>query len=174
LFRKIILASTSIPGVFPPVYFDVEVNGKEYDEMHVDGGVITGTLGYGHLFDKQAGKADRKTPCRLYIIRNGKLDVEYKKVPRKCIGITGRTLTTSMKAHSWNDLLRLKHKAAVEGVNFNYVSIPASFQAASEEIFDQTEMNRLFDLGFEMAKAGKWCKGIPGSDHLTKGFLWCP
>ncbi|MCX5711131.1 MAG: patatin-like phospholipase family protein, partial [Candidatus Omnitrophica bacterium] len=32
LFRKIILASSSIPVVFPPVYLDVEAGNKAYDE----------------------------------------------------------------------------------------------------------------------------------------------
>ena len=39
LFHKIILASASIPIAFPPVYLSVEANDKEYDEMHVDGGI---------------------------------------------------------------------------------------------------------------------------------------
>jgi predicted acylesterase/phospholipase RssA len=38
LFRKVMLASAAIPGAFPPVMIDVEVNGKPYQEMHVDGG----------------------------------------------------------------------------------------------------------------------------------------
>ncbi len=40
LFRKILLASAAIPAFFPPVLFDVEVNGKHYQELHVDGGAI--------------------------------------------------------------------------------------------------------------------------------------
>ncbi|MGI9290996.1 MAG: patatin-like phospholipase family protein, partial [Gammaproteobacteria bacterium] len=32
LIRDILLASASIPGVFPPVMFDVEANGERYDE----------------------------------------------------------------------------------------------------------------------------------------------
>ena len=42
LFRKIMLASAAIPGAFPPVMIDVEVNGKPYQEMHVDGGTPGG------------------------------------------------------------------------------------------------------------------------------------
>ena len=38
LFRKILLASASIPGVFPPVLIGVESGGQHYQEMHVDGG----------------------------------------------------------------------------------------------------------------------------------------
>jgi hypothetical protein len=38
LFRKITLASAAIPGAFPPVMIDVTVDGRAYQEMHVDGG----------------------------------------------------------------------------------------------------------------------------------------
>jgi len=39
LIRQVLQASASIPGVFPPVYIDVQsYNGTAYDEMHVDGG----------------------------------------------------------------------------------------------------------------------------------------
>ena len=37
LFRKVMLASASIPIAFPPVLFEVEADGRRYDEMHVDG-----------------------------------------------------------------------------------------------------------------------------------------
>ena len=40
LVRHILLASASIPAAFPPVMFDVEVNGRSYQEMHVDGGAV--------------------------------------------------------------------------------------------------------------------------------------
>jgi predicted patatin/cPLA2 family phospholipase len=39
LFRKILLASATLPGVFPPVRIQVRVGGQNYDELHVDGGV---------------------------------------------------------------------------------------------------------------------------------------
>ena len=71
LFRKVMLASASIPGAFPPVYFDVEIDGKKYDEMHVDGGVITGVFGYGAtLF----AEVQDNQQCSVYVIKNGKLD----------------------------------------------------------------------------------------------------
>ena len=39
LIGDLILASASIPGVFPPVRISVESGGVRYDEIHVDGGV---------------------------------------------------------------------------------------------------------------------------------------
>jgi predicted acylesterase/phospholipase RssA len=36
--RRILLASTAIPGAVPPTMFDVTLDGASYQEMHVDGG----------------------------------------------------------------------------------------------------------------------------------------
>ncbi len=60
LFRKVMLASASIPIAFPPVYFDVEADGRSYDEMHVDGGVgarvfIAGGLFRHSIFQQRGG-----------------------------------------------------------------------------------------------------------------------
>ena len=38
-FQSVLLASCSMPMVFPPTFFEVEVDGATYREMHVDGGV---------------------------------------------------------------------------------------------------------------------------------------
>ena len=43
VFRKILLASASIPGLFPPVLIDVEANGRRFQEMHADGGLRSST-----------------------------------------------------------------------------------------------------------------------------------
>ena len=44
LFRNVLTASASIPGVFSPVLIEVEGEGKQFAEMHVDGGVTTNVL----------------------------------------------------------------------------------------------------------------------------------
>src|SRR5947209_936043 len=38
LYQKVVLASASVPGFFPPVSIDVEFNGTRYRELHADGG----------------------------------------------------------------------------------------------------------------------------------------
>jgi len=50
LFRKIMVASTSIPGEVSPVMIDVEADGRHFQEMHVDGGVITQVFLYPPAF----------------------------------------------------------------------------------------------------------------------------
>ena len=46
LFISVMMASASIPGGLPPVMIDVEVDGKHYQEMHVDGGTMAQVFAY--------------------------------------------------------------------------------------------------------------------------------
>ncbi|MHC4498315.1 MAG: patatin-like phospholipase family protein, partial [Planctomycetota bacterium] len=171
LFRKVMLASASIPGAFPPVRFDVEVDGKKYDEMHVDGGVVTGVFGYGaHLFKN----AQDKGLCSFYVIKNGKLDVEAEQVRRHVFPISVRSFSTLMKAQSWGDMFRLYGIAKEDNVDFNYISLPYDYQAKGNEMFDPKEMKRLYDLGHSIAISDNpWQKKIPFSEEIRE-FIWTP
>ena len=53
LFRKVMLASASVPIAFPPVFFDVEAGGQRYDEMHVDGAVAARVFLNGGVFSHE-------------------------------------------------------------------------------------------------------------------------
>jgi len=169
LFRKVMLASASIPGAFPPVYFDVEIDGKKYDEMHVDGGTIAGVFGYGSkLFEK----SQKKGMCSFYVIKNSKLDVEAEQVKRHFFPISGRSFSTLMKAQSWGDMVRLYGIAKRDNVDFSYISIPNNYEAKGDEMFDPEEMKRLYDLGYKIATSDSpWQKEIPISKDE---FIWTP
>ena len=87
LVREIILASASIPGAFPPVNISVTVDGKPYNEMHVDGGVTRQVFLYPPSYrpkavDKAIGWKPKRT---VYIIRNNKIQPEYAEVKPKLI-----------------------------------------------------------------------------------------
>lgn len=169
LFKKVMLASASIPGAFPPVRFNVEIDDKKYDEMHVDGGVITGVFGYGaHLFKD----AQNKGLCGFYVIKNGKLDVEAEQVRRHVFPISVRSFGTLMKAQSWGDMLRLYGTAKRDNVDFHYISLPYGYEAKGNEMFDPEEMKRLYELGYSIATSDNpWQKEIPASKDK---FIWTP
>ena len=87
LIRDIILASSSVPGVFPPVLFTVEADGQLYDEMHVDGGVSSNVFVYPIGLDWTAvmKKMDVETRPNLYVLRNGYLHDAWKAVKRNTL-----------------------------------------------------------------------------------------
>jgi hypothetical protein len=140
----------------------VEVDGEEYDEMHVDGGVITGMFSYGEgVFDEPQAEG----ACNFYIIKNGKLDAEPEQVKRHSIYISSRSFLTLMKAQSWGDMVRLYNLAARDNVGFHYISIPGSYEPQGKELFDPEEMKRLYDLGYEIATSDEpWREVMPLSD----------
>ncbi len=164
LFRKIMLASASIPGVFPPVYFDVEAGGKRFDEMHVDGGVISQVFLWGANIDllgtgREMGIGAPLAPVRLFVLRNALLKPEWKPINPNLTAIFPRTFDTLIKAQGIGDLFRLYAMAQREGIDFNIACIPNDFNVPLKEPFDRQYMNALFDLGFKLGKEGyPWVK----------------
>jgi len=170
LFRKIILASASMPIAFPPVYLKVEVDDKTYDEMHVDGGVTRQVFflydvlqGFDKAFQEKGRDASR-TKYTIYVIRNGYVDPFYKEVRDKLSAIAERAVDTMINAQSIGDLYQLYVFAKDGGRgDFNLAYIPATHVSNAKEFFDPVEMQALFDLGFKEASEGyPWRKSPPG------------
>ena len=157
LFRRVLLASASIPVAFPPVYIDVEVDGARYDEMHVDGGVIAEFFLWGAMVDITSGirelgvDAAKRGSVSIYIIRNGQIDPAPEQVKRKLVDIASRSMITLLKAVAMGDLIRIWALAQRDGVDFNYIGIPPEHAETPAGAFDPPEMRRLFDLGRRMA-----------------------
>lgn len=176
LYQKIMLASASIPVAFPPVFFDVEVDGQVYDEMHFDGGTITDVFICGYMLDLVSARKkinERKTTSKLsisaYIIRNGKLKPSPQAVHRNLRKITRRTILTCYKAHGWDHLNHIYDTIQQNHFDFNYIGIPQEFEFSDKQSFNQEEMTRLFNYGKQMGKAGDlWHKmpvGLENNNH---------
>ncbi len=163
LFRKILLASLSVPCIFPPVYFDVEVDGKFYDEMHIDGWMITDAFICDFMLDFPTdAKKKQKPRSAVYIIRNDKLIPSLERVPLNLPKIAGRALSALNKAHGEDHLHYIYTIAMRNHTDFNYIGIPENCALPGKLTFDQKKMNRLFNSGQELAKAGcKWQKEPP-------------
>jgi predicted acylesterase/phospholipase RssA len=167
LVQKILVASAAIPAAFPPMMIDVQVNGKAYQEMHVDGGATAQVFVYPsvvHLKELSA-KADITRERRLFVIRNARLDPDWADTERKTLPIAGRAITSLIQNQGVGDLYRIYATAQRDGVDFNLAFIPPSFNVTLNEPFDQHYMNELFKLGYELGKAGyDWKKTPPGLD----------
>lgn len=169
LFRKILLASATLPGVFAPVRIQVQVGGKNYDELHVDGGVTRQVFIAPSLFSLGTGNRRAATTRRLYVIRNGKIDPEWQSVGENVLSITQRSISTLIKNQGIGDLYRIYSITRRDGIDFNLASIPADFSEVSAEPFDQRYMNALFDRGYDLASHGySWVKAPPGLELAAR------
>lgn len=164
-FRKVLLASASVPGVFPPVRFPVTANGRSFEELHVDGGPTREVFFAPSDFSfKSVDKAfGRPIPRRLYIIRNGKLGPEFMVTKETTFGIAQRSLATLTKNQGIGDLVRMYARAKDDKIDYNLVAIPDEFKAARPKPFDQGYMRSLYGAGLELGRRPiTWMKAPPG------------
>ena len=157
LIHDVILASASIPGVFPPVLIEVEADGRRYDELHVDGGV-TAQLFFspaGADWKRIAQRLDAQGEPRLYVIRNAKLRPRWQTVKRRLVPIMSRSIDTLIGTQSIGNLAELYIVAREQGLDYRLAYIPQSFYAVADEPFDKAYMNKLFRLGRERALADR-------------------
>ena len=172
LFRKILLASATLPGVFPPVRIQVRVGGQSYDELHVDGGVTRQVFIAPSIFsfashDPKPGRPATKP--RLYVIRNGKIDPEWQSVSENVVSITQRSISTLIKNQGIGDLYRIYSITKRDGIDFNLASIPPDFSETSDEPFDQKYMIALFDRGYNLASHNySWVKAPHGMESVPQ------
>jgi len=164
LTRKIILASASIPGAFPPVMIDVEANGRRYQEMNADAGVVAQTFLYpiylGYRMNLQSGQFARER--HAYVIRNSRLDPDWASVNRDFLTITQRAIATMVHYLGYNDMLRIYETARRDNVDYNLAFIETDFAKTKREAFDPEYMRALFDYAFEKGRREyAWHKAPP-------------
>jgi hypothetical protein len=165
LFRKIMLASAAIPGTFPPVMIDVVADGRQYQEMHVDGGATAQVFLYppalkvARLSEQRGVVRER----RLYLIRNARLDPDWAEVERRTLSIAGRAINSLIQSQGVGDLYKIYAEAQRDGIDFNLAYIPKSFNAPHKEEFDTEYMRQLFQTGYDLGVKGyRWDKTPPG------------
>jgi hypothetical protein len=166
LFRRVMLASASIPVAFPPVLFEVEAGSRRYDEMHVDGGVGANVFISGGVFSfsevrqgvpRGIGRQD------LFVIHNGQLQSVPRPTSRSLRSIGLRSLESASKAAFVGDLFRVYAVSQREEAGFNWITMPNGVELAGDELFDPVLMRGLFDLGYANALAGQvWATVPPG------------
>jgi Patatin-like phospholipase len=172
LIIDVLLASASIPAVFPPVMLDVTVDGAHHQEMHVDGGTIAQAFLYPPSFSLKSAaaragidaaklRASRKRVA--YVIRNGRFTRAEESVKLQTIAIAREALSTMTTSSGVNDTYRMYLLARRDGVDFNLASIGEDFDVPYKGPFDTAYMQSLFAYGYQKGRAGyPWQKAPPG------------
>lgn len=161
IVHDVLVASAAIPGAFPPVMIDVALDGKPYQEMHVDGGASAQVFLYPPQLDiaRSGIERDRK----LYVIRNARLDPEWAQVERQVMSIAGRAISSLIQTQGVGDLYQIYLTTQRDGFDYNLAYIPKTFTRTLKEPFETAYMAELFQLGYDRAAAGyKWDKAPPG------------
>jgi patatin-like phospholipase/acyl hydrolase len=163
LFRRVLIASASIPGIFAPTFIDVETDNKRFAEMHVDGSVISNVPAVPEalLLDK----LPRRTTAhpRLYIIVNGKLVPDFDLVADGTLSIVARSFFTTVKANTRNTLIATYEFAQRNDWEFRATAIEHEHLIATSSFnFDTAYLRDLFAYGYARGRSGRaWQTTLP-------------
>jgi hypothetical protein len=167
LITKIMIASASIPGAFPPQLFTVVADGLAYSEMHVDGGVTKQLFFLPTGFELDALPPDLDALVRrgtVYVVRNSKLGPDFQTVPPGLVQITSRAISTLIKFGGRNDIALLRQQAVESGFGIKVIAVPESFDVPEQEFFDPVYMQALFAVGQDLGgREDAWLINIPPS-----------
>jgi predicted patatin/cPLA2 family phospholipase len=151
LFRDVLLASASLPGVFPPVFIDVDAHGHHFKEMHADGG-IGGPFFIGPE-SWLTGASRARLPVRqIYVIVNEKLKPDFEVTPSTTLGALGRAFSAAVKTGTRVEIAGAAAASKRDAIDFELAHIPDSFNHPSHGLFDPDYVKALYDFGYRQAQ----------------------
>ena len=169
LFQKVLLASCSIPGLLPPVPIDVEIDGKRFTELHVDGSIAAcvflqpAMIGIG----PRGALPPDTVPSSIRIIVAGKLHQTASPTKGGLFSIAGESVSTVLQAKTEGELTQLFLLARYAGADFRLAGIPQDYAVSGDCMsFDPQVMRGLFDVGYRGGREGTaWHLFPPGLEQ---------
>ena len=151
LFRKVLVASATVPGLFPPKLFDVEAGTETYQEMHVDGGVAAPLFLMPEALLHWRNLGARLRRGRVYVIVNTVLEPSPRSTPPGVASIMGRSFETMLRFSYRQALSLASGFCARHNLPLSVASIPSSFDHFNMLKFDTATMRQIFDVGAGLA-----------------------
>jgi hypothetical protein len=153
-----IVASASIPAFFPSVRVPVEIDGRYYEEMHVDGAVTRSMFfrpPYIPPDRREEFGPDALYGTNLYMLIAGKLYPDPEGVRARTLAVASAAVSNLLYAVTRQDLYRMYLYAVLTGMNYYVSAIPPDFRTIGKSTdFDPVEMTRMFNEGYRLAAQG--------------------
>jgi predicted acylesterase/phospholipase RssA len=165
LFRDVLVASASVPGMFPPVVIRVPENGGLHDETHVDGGVTLPFFIAPSPVDMAKASGDRTHDARLYVLIDGQL-VEHPRATRlRTTAIVSRSVSAGLNTMMRTTLELTADDAGQRGIQVDYSAIPVSYPYRGAFDFSADTVRPLFQYAYDCARNGRlWTAFRPADD----------
>ncbi len=161
LYRKILAASASIPGAFPPVYI---AQGEPTPTLHVDGGVKVAVLFRSYMVDPKG------TNQHVWTVVNGHINYrgDREKVGANAPSVVGRTISEMLRMITLRSVQRVYTMTRNASAQFRLAYVPETVQETDPLKFDPIDMGKLFDAGFSIGKSGNWSSEPPRMERLER------
>jgi predicted acylesterase/phospholipase RssA len=165
LFRDVLVASASVPGLFPPVIIRIQEHGMQLTEAHVDGTATAPFLVPAGLIRQSQAHDPSPHPTGVYVIVDGRLREEPRSVELRLRPILSRSISVGL-THMMRTTLELTATSAErDGAHFEYSAIPFTYRNLASFDFRASTMRPLFEYGYDCAQAGRLWVSSPRAAH---------
>lgn len=155
LFRDVLVASASVPGVFPPVLIPVHEGGHRYEEMHVDGGVTTSLFAAPLIAQILPSDLRLLRGAHLYVIVNGQLVAAPITTRLSTPAILERSFSAQTTYKTRETLALTLGFAERYGLHLRVSEIPGDYPFGSFIDFRPRHLRALFDYAAACAAQGR-------------------
>ena len=168
-FSDIIYASSAMPIFLPPQYISVDVEDKQYYQMHVDGGIYSHVFMIGlfvnwkEVLDLRAD-ANLNFDVTLYTIANRKYRnrTAYDPVEQSPSSVISAYIETETDLLFDRSMYRLYDSCMQKGIKFRMAAVPKDVNHVDDATeFNPEKMLKLFNVGYSFGLNGvKWQDSI--------------
>lgn len=162
LFRRVLLASASIPGLFPPVLIEVTSADTDFSELHVDGATVSSLVAIPPAFVFDTSGTDAYVQGRVTILYNGALEPVFRVSEPTVFSLLDRALDTALKAADQRTIQALRRHADEAGLTLDVHSIGPLAEDPDVDLFDPDFMQMLYDRGHKAGLSAH--RAIHGAD----------
>jgi len=157
LFRSVLVASASLPGLFPPVLLSVQSDGQAYEEMHVDGGAITPLFVVPETLLSHRAQGWDAAEVEVFALVNTTLEPTPEATPMHAVPILMRSFELMLRSSYRSALRAVAAFCAINDFRLRVASLPARAAGGGLLHFNRLNMTRLFAEGLALgASGGLW------------------
>lgn len=163
LFRDVLIASASIPGVFPAVTIKAKSGARQIEELHSDGGSSMQFFGLPDAVLASPGKPpplNNRHP-EMYVIVNNALMPEFAETKNSTISVAGRSYATMVKSQTKQALLALYNHSQRTGSRLRIAWIDKQIPYSMLDPFNTDYMRAVYADGYNQTKVGMIWKNAP-------------
>jgi len=166
LFRDVLVASASVPGMFPPVVIRVQEQEALYDEVHVDGTITVPFFVPLALAEPPLDDIGRARGAAVYVIVDGRLSEEPLAIRLRTRAIVSRSVSAGLNHMLRTTLELTATNAELQGASLQYAAIPINYPTVAPFDFHAETVRSLFRYGYECAESGRlWVSA--GASQIT-------
>ena len=168
LFRDVLVASASVPGMFPPVVIRVQEQEALYDEVHVDGTITVPFFVPLALAEARKDALGQSRPATVFVIVDGRLSEEPLAIPLRTKAIVSRSVSTGLNHMLRTTLELTATNAELHGARLEYAVIPNTYPKVAPFDLQKETVRSLFRYGYECAESGRlWISASGGASQIA-------